>query len=64
LVFVEKKPLSSMRNSPRVTIGLPIEKNKPYFKEVFTEFMGRSSPAANKYSPKVDLTVRKDPSFS
>jgi hypothetical protein len=63
-VFVENKPLSSMRNSPRVSIGLPIEKNKPYFKEVFKDFMGRSSPAASKYSPRDELTHPKDPSFS
>jgi hypothetical protein len=64
MVAVEKKALSSMRNSPRVGIGLPIEKNKPYFKEVFTDFLGRSSPAVNKYNPKDDLVKPKDPSFS
>jgi hypothetical protein len=63
-VAVENKPLSSCRNTPQISIGLPLEKNKPYFPEVKTDFVGRSSPAVNKYSPKDVLTKPKDPSFS
>lgn len=47
LVAVEKKSLSSMRNSPRHSIGLPFDKNIPYHKETYTDFIGRSSPAVN-----------------
>ena len=53
-----------MRNSPRMSIGLPNTKNKPYYPEVYTDFMGKSSPAASKYSPRIDAVKNKDPNFS
>jgi hypothetical protein len=51
LVAVEKKALSSLRNSPRHSIGVPITKNKPYFRETVKDFVGRDSPAASAYRP-------------
>lgn len=64
LVAVEKKSLSSMRNSPRHSIGLPSARNKPYHKETYTDFIGRSSPALNKYNPDYSVGKNKDPQFS
>ena len=51
LVAVEKHVLSSNRNSPRVSLGLPTDRNKPYHKENYTEFMGRDSPSLSSYKP-------------
>ena len=64
LVAVDHKPLSTLRNSPRLSIGLPNYKNKPYFPEVSSEFIGRNSPAVTKYSPSMEATKTKEPEFS
>jgi len=64
LVAVEKKPLSSLRNSPRHSIGMPITKNKPYFRETVKDFIGRDSPAASTYRPNSELIKEKLPSYS
>jgi len=53
-----------MRNSPRITIGLPITKNKPYYPEVYTDFLGRSSPSVSSYDPNINAIKPKDPNFS
>ena len=50
-MFVEKRALSSMRNSPRSTIGLPKTKNKGYYPENKNDYMGSASPAPNRYNP-------------
>lgn len=47
-----------------MSIGLPNYKNKPYFLEVSSEFMGRNSPAVTKYSPSMEATKTKDPEYS
>ena len=64
LVAVEKKPLSSMRNSPRHSVGMPNTKNKPYYKETIKDFVGRDSPAASAYRPNSMLVKEKLPSYS
>jgi hypothetical protein len=64
LVTSKNKALSSMRNSPRLTIGLPMSNKRPYFKENSTDFMGSSSPASNKYNPNYEKVKVKDPNFS
>lgn len=38
LVAVDKKSLSTLKNTPNIKIGLPNYKNKPYFKETVTDF--------------------------
>jgi len=40
---------------------LPTDKNKPYHKENYTEFMGRDSPSASNYKPDSDYVKQKDP---
>lgn len=42
-----------MRNSPHMSIGLPSRKNKPYYPEVKKDFLGKSSPAPDKYNPNM-----------
>ena len=52
LVFVEKRALSSMRNSPRMSIPVPKPNVKRgYHPENKNDYMGSSSPAPNKYNP-------------
>jgi len=64
LVAVEKKALSSMRNSPRISIGLPSTDGlgAPYFKE--TKMSGRDSVPSTKYNPSNDFIKNKYPAFS
>lgn len=64
LVAVEKKALSSMKNSPRLSIGLPRYKNKPYWPEVKNDFMGKDSPAVTSYQPDADKIKTSDPKYS
>jgi len=63
-VFVEKRALSSMRNSPRSTIGLPKTKNKGYYPENKNDYMGSSSPAPNRYNPNSQSVKILEPSMS
>lgn len=58
-MFVEKKALSSMKNSPKVSIGMPKRKNMGYHPEVYTEFLGSSSPACTKYHPNNNVRSTK-----
>lgn len=62
--MVENKILSSIRNSPRLSIGLPINKNKPYWKETAKDFIGKSSPRVTSYDPDLKLTKGCEPKFS
>lgn len=64
LVAVDHVTLSTMRNTPNIKIGLPITKNKPYYKETYSDFIGRSSPNPCKYSPSYKLVKKADPKYS
>lgn len=64
LVAVEHKSLSTMRNTPMISIGLPNTKNKPYYKETYSDFIGRSSPNPCKYSPDFKRIKAADPNYS
>lgn len=64
LVAVEKRALSSLRNSPRFSLGLPNTKNRAYHKENSKDFAGRDSPAANSYRPSSMLVKDALPSYS
>ena len=61
LVAVDRKALSSMRNSPRMSIGLPAYKNKPYWPETLSDFVGKDSPAVTSYHPINETVKVKDP---
>ena len=64
LVAVEKRALSSLRNSPRHSLGLPFTKNRPYHKENSKDYYGRDSPAASTYRPNSQLVKEQLPSYS
>ncbi len=55
------KPLSTIRNSPRLSLGLPSDRNRPYHRETVKDFIGKNSPRLTSYRPSTDLIKAKVP---
>ena len=53
--------ISTRKNHPRISIGLPLLKNQPYFRETQSQFVGRDTPSPTHYMPQIGNTRVRAP---